>query len=92
MTDSIKSPAAGAVRQKVVIECTYRTTVEELWELWTTKEGFESRWGPEMIEVMTRMGRPTSRRPASAELNLSQRLVEGAGVEPASPRLKSRVH
>ncbi len=28
-----------------VIERTYRTRVEELWRLWTTKEGFESWWG-----------------------------------------------
>jgi uncharacterized protein YndB with AHSA1/START domain len=31
----------------VVIERTYRAEVEELWKLWTTREGFESWWGPE---------------------------------------------
>jgi len=31
---------------KIVIERTYRASVQELWELWTTKEGFESWWGP----------------------------------------------
>lgn len=30
-----------------VIERTYRASVEELWALWTTKDGFESWWGPE---------------------------------------------
>jgi uncharacterized protein YndB with AHSA1/START domain len=38
-----------------VIERTYRTPVEELWSLWTTKEGFESWWGGEdsRVEVHT---------------------------------------
>lgn len=31
---------------KVVIERTYRASVEDVWDLWTTKEGFESWWGP----------------------------------------------
>ncbi len=29
------------------IERTYRASLEDVWELWTTKEGFESWWGPE---------------------------------------------
>jgi uncharacterized protein YndB with AHSA1/START domain len=31
---------------KIVIERTYLATMEDLWELWTTKEGIESWWGP----------------------------------------------
>jgi uncharacterized protein YndB with AHSA1/START domain len=31
----------------VVIERTYQARVEELWALWTTKEGFESWWAPD---------------------------------------------
>lgn len=38
-------------RSSVVIERTYRTHVEELWELWTTKAGFESWWGSEGSRV-----------------------------------------
>lgn len=30
----------------IVIERTYRATPQEIWDLWTTKEGFESWWGP----------------------------------------------
>lgn len=30
---------------------TYDATLEDLWELWTTKEGFESWWGPEGFRV-----------------------------------------
>lgn len=40
-----------AERPKVVVERTYRARPEELWELWTTKEGFESWWGPEGFRV-----------------------------------------
>ena len=36
---------------KVVIERTYPARVEELWALWTTKDGFESWWGPEGFRV-----------------------------------------
>ena len=38
-------------RPAVVIERTFRARVEELWELWTTKDGFESWWGPEGFRV-----------------------------------------
>ncbi len=46
MSDTIKS-ATGAPSSKIVIERTYQASVEELWELWTTKAGFESWWGPD---------------------------------------------
>ena len=38
-----------------VIERTYRARVEDLWGLWTTKEGFESWWGSDgsRVEVHT---------------------------------------
>src|SRR5262249_32186518 len=45
------SSSKSAVRPKVVVERTYRARVEELWELWTTKKGFESWWGPEGFRV-----------------------------------------
>lgn len=35
----------------VVVERTYRATIEELWALWATKDGFESWWGPEGFRV-----------------------------------------
>jgi uncharacterized protein YndB with AHSA1/START domain len=42
-------------RSSTVIERTYRTSVEELWRLWTTKQGFESWWAPKgcRVEVHT---------------------------------------
>lgn len=41
------SRTSGSNRQKVIVERTYNATVEELWQLWTTKDGFELWWGPE---------------------------------------------
>ena len=32
---------------KFVFERSYRATLKEVWDLWTTKEGFESWWGPQ---------------------------------------------
>src|SRR5262245_44532889 len=51
MSRNSSAAAASAMRPKVVIERTYRARVEELWDLWTTKEGFESWWGPEGFRV-----------------------------------------
>jgi uncharacterized protein YndB with AHSA1/START domain len=31
----------------VVIERTYRASLQDIWDLWTTKDGFESWWGPQ---------------------------------------------
>ena len=46
---------------KIVIERTYRASIEDVWDLWTTKEGFESWWGPqgfraEVHELDARVG------------------------------------
>jgi uncharacterized protein YndB with AHSA1/START domain len=35
----------------VTFERTYRATAQEIWDLWTTKDGFESWWGPEGFRV-----------------------------------------
>lgn len=45
------SETKTAPQAAVVIERTYKAPVEELWALWTTKEGFESWWGPEGFRV-----------------------------------------
>jgi uncharacterized protein YndB with AHSA1/START domain len=42
---------AATKQQNVVIERSYRARVEEVWDLWTTKDGFESWWGPEGFRV-----------------------------------------
>jgi uncharacterized protein YndB with AHSA1/START domain len=51
MSETSTSAATGAPQAKVVIERTYRVRIEDLWELWTTKAGFESWWGPEGFRV-----------------------------------------
>jgi len=38
-------------KKNVVLERTYKARVEEVWELWTTKDGFESWWGPQGFRV-----------------------------------------
>jgi uncharacterized protein YndB with AHSA1/START domain len=42
---------AAASRERIFLERTYRAAVQELWELWTTREGFESWWAPEGIRT-----------------------------------------
>jgi uncharacterized protein YndB with AHSA1/START domain len=37
--------------RRIVIERTYAASIEDVWELWTTKEGIESWWGPEGFSV-----------------------------------------
>ncbi len=51
MTDPTE--AAGRAT-KIVFERTYRASVRELWDLWTTKEGFESWWAPEGLRAEVR--------------------------------------
>ena len=46
MTNPIET-ASRATKAKIVFERTYRASVRELWDMWTTKEGFESWWAPE---------------------------------------------
>jgi uncharacterized protein YndB with AHSA1/START domain len=58
-----KSTSASEPRASLVIERTYTAKTEELWELWTTKSGFESWWGPvgfrvEVGAIESRVGGP----------------------------------
>jgi uncharacterized protein YndB with AHSA1/START domain len=56
MNDETKSTRGPMV----MVERTYPASVEEVWELWTTKEGFESWWGPVgfRVEVSVLEARP----------------------------------
>ncbi len=52
---------SDAQRKKVVIERQYRAAIRDVWDLWTTKDGFESWWGPqgfraEVTELDARVG------------------------------------
>jgi uncharacterized protein YndB with AHSA1/START domain len=48
----MKSPAGADAR--VTLKRTYQASLEEVWELWTTREGIESWWGPDGFEVTVR--------------------------------------
>lgn len=53
MVPSLPSKIQPA-RRRVSIERTFNGTVEDVWELWTTKEGIESWWGPDGFSVKVR--------------------------------------
>jgi len=38
---------SSGARRKVTLERTFRASIEEVWDLWTTKEGIEAWWGPD---------------------------------------------
>jgi uncharacterized protein YndB with AHSA1/START domain len=41
-------------RRTIEMERTYQATVQDVWDLWTTKEGIESWWGPGGFAVTVR--------------------------------------
>jgi uncharacterized protein YndB with AHSA1/START domain len=47
----MNDPVSAKSRPAVTVERTYEAELEDLWSLWTTKEGFESWWGPEGFRV-----------------------------------------
>jgi uncharacterized protein YndB with AHSA1/START domain len=51
MNDKAKVATAAATRVPVIVERTYPASAEELWSLWTTRQGFESWWGPQGFRV-----------------------------------------
>jgi uncharacterized protein YndB with AHSA1/START domain len=53
MTNPNKSASSSAAR-RITIERTYQASIDDVWELWTTKEGIESWWGPDGFAVQVR--------------------------------------
>jgi uncharacterized protein YndB with AHSA1/START domain len=41
-------------RQRITLERDYRADIQDVWDLWTTKEGIESWWGPGGFAVTVR--------------------------------------
>ena len=41
-------------RRRVTIERRFNAAIEDVWDLWTTKDGIESWWGPDGFEVEVR--------------------------------------
>jgi uncharacterized protein YndB with AHSA1/START domain len=48
---SLGDVAAQPGQHKITLERTYQASLNEIWDLWTTKKGFESWWGPEGFTV-----------------------------------------
>ena len=46
-----KKTEQSPAKRRTVIERTFKATIEEVWELWTTKDGIESWWGPDGFKV-----------------------------------------
>lgn len=45
---------SAAARRRITMERAYHAPLEDVWELWTTKEGIESWWGPEGFSTTVR--------------------------------------
>ncbi len=41
-------------RKRITLERTWQATTQEVWDLWTTKDGIEAWWGPEGFRVEVR--------------------------------------
>ena len=41
-------------RAKLKLERTYQASIDDVWALWTTRDGIESWWGPEGFSVTVR--------------------------------------
>jgi uncharacterized protein YndB with AHSA1/START domain len=46
------SPAKA--KGRITLERIYHASIEDVWDLWTTKEGIESWWGPDGFAVTVR--------------------------------------
>ena len=55
MTDALKASSGAPVSgNRIKLERTYRAELQDVWELWTTKDGIESWWGPGGFAVTVR--------------------------------------
>ena len=54
MTNSVTAGAPAGRRERVTIERTYSASIEDVWEMWTTKDGIEAWWGPEGFATTVR--------------------------------------
>jgi len=54
VTITTGAPISSAEKERITITRTYDARIEEVWDLWTTKEGIESWWGPDGFAVQVR--------------------------------------
>lgn len=55
------NPTTKTKRKTITLERTFTASVDEVWELWTTKDGLEAWWGPrgfttEVLNLEPRLG------------------------------------
>jgi uncharacterized protein YndB with AHSA1/START domain len=50
----MKKKDDSPLRRRITIERTHKASIEDIWSLWTTKEGIESWWGPDGFAVKVR--------------------------------------
>ena len=55
MTEKLKAGTrAPEARRRMTLERVYRADLQDVWDLWTTKDGIESWWGPGGFAVTVR--------------------------------------
>jgi uncharacterized protein YndB with AHSA1/START domain len=56
MTAKSKTSAAtsNTARKRITLERVFDAPIQDVWDLWTTREGIESWWGPDGFEVKVR--------------------------------------
>src|SRR5882724_7100617 len=50
----LNAVAAQPSKHRITLERTYEASLKDIWDLWTTKKGFESWWGPDGFTVKVR--------------------------------------
>ena len=50
----MSTPESNEARKRITMERTFAASVADVWELWTTKDGIESWWGPDGFRVEVR--------------------------------------
>ena len=46
--------ATETTKRRIRLERTYTASLQDVWDMWTTKEGIESWWGPDGFSVKVR--------------------------------------
>jgi uncharacterized protein YndB with AHSA1/START domain len=54
MTITTGAARSSAQKERITIERTYKARIEDVWALWTTRDGIESWWGPDGFTVQVR--------------------------------------
>lgn len=52
------------MKKTITLERTYRAPIADVWEMWTTKEGIESWWGPDGFAVTVQLEKALAPRPS----------------------------